>query len=78
MIAVADTSPLCYLVLIAEVELLHKLFSQVVVPTAVVTELLHEDAPRHGPRLGGQSPALDFRSGESGVQPRRLGETSGW
>lgn len=45
MIAVADTSPLCYLVLIGEIELLPKLFDEVVVPSAVVTELLHEDAP---------------------------------
>ena len=45
MIAVADTSPLCYLVLIDEVDLLRQLFSQVVVPSAVITELLHEDAP---------------------------------
>lgn len=46
MIAVADTSPLCYLVLIDEVDLLRQLFSQVVVPSAVITELLHEDAPK--------------------------------
>src|SRR5215472_11825848 len=45
MIAVADTSPLCYLILIDEVDLLRKLFSQVVVPAAFITELLHEDAP---------------------------------
>jgi predicted nucleic acid-binding protein len=45
MIAVADTSPLCYLILIDEVDLLRKLFSEVVVPAAVITELLHEDAP---------------------------------
>lgn len=45
MIAVADTSPLCYLILINEVDLLQKLFTQVVVPSAVITELLHEDAP---------------------------------
>src|SRR4051794_9153956 len=45
MIAVADTSPLCYLILIDEVDLLQKLFTQVVVPTAVMAELLHEDAP---------------------------------
>jgi predicted nucleic acid-binding protein len=45
MIAVADTSPLCYLVLIGEIELLPKLFGQVLVPPAVVAELLHEDAP---------------------------------
>lgn len=45
MIAVADTSPLCYLVLTDEVDLLRKLLSQVVIPSAVMTELLHEDAP---------------------------------
>jgi predicted nucleic acid-binding protein len=45
MIAVADTSPLCYLILIEEVDLLRKPFTQVVVPSAVITELLHEDAP---------------------------------
>jgi predicted nucleic acid-binding protein len=45
MIAVADASPLCYLVLIGEIELLPKVFSRVLVPRAVITELLHEDAP---------------------------------
>lgn len=30
MIAVSDTSPLCYLVLIGEIDLLPKLFDQVV------------------------------------------------
>ena len=45
MIAVADTSPLCYLILINEVDLLRKLFREVVVPAAVITEMLHEDAP---------------------------------
>ena len=45
MIAVADTSPICYLVLLGEIDLLPKLFSQVRVPQAVLAELLHEDAP---------------------------------
>ena len=45
MIAVADASPVCYLILIGEIDLLPKLFSQVVVPQAVRAELLHEDAP---------------------------------
>ena len=45
MIAVADASPLCYLVLIGEIELLPKIFSRVLAPHAVVAELLHEDAP---------------------------------
>lgn len=45
MTAVADTSPLCYLILIGEIDLLPQLFSHVMVPRAVVEELLHEDAP---------------------------------
>jgi len=45
MIAVADTSPICYLILIGEIDLLPKLFSQVLVPEAVLAELLHKDAP---------------------------------
>jgi predicted nucleic acid-binding protein len=45
MIAVADASALCYLVLIGEINLLPKIFSRVLAPHAVVTELLHEDAP---------------------------------
>ncbi|HCC56131.1 MAG TPA: DUF3368 domain-containing protein [Solibacterales bacterium] len=45
MIAVADASPLCYLVLIGEIDLLSKLFSTVLAPEAVLNELLHEDAP---------------------------------
>ena len=45
MIAVADTTPVCYLVLIGEIDLLPKLFQQVLLPSAVIDELLHEDAP---------------------------------
>ena len=45
MIAVADASPLCYLVLIGEIDLLPKLFLRVAVPPAVIAELLHGDAP---------------------------------
>ena len=45
MIAVADTSPLCYLVLISEIDVLSKLFVHVAMPQAVISELLHEDAP---------------------------------
>jgi predicted nucleic acid-binding protein len=40
MIAVADTSPLCYLILIGEIDLLPKLFDRVLLPEAVRTELL--------------------------------------
>jgi len=45
MIAVLDASPLCYLLLIGEIDLLPQLFSRVVVPQAVIVELQHDDAP---------------------------------
>lgn len=45
MIAVADPSPLCYLVLIGEIDFLPKLFLHVAAPHAVIAELLHADAP---------------------------------
>jgi predicted nucleic acid-binding protein len=45
MIAVADASPPCYLVLIGEIDLLPQCFNRVLVPQAVITELLHDDAP---------------------------------
>ncbi|WP_321474617.1 hypothetical protein [uncultured Paludibaculum sp.] len=45
MTAVADASPLCYLVLIDEVGLLPGLFDRVFIPPAVIAELHHPDAP---------------------------------
>ena len=45
MTAVSDTSPICYLILIGEIDLLPKLFTQLSVPRAVAGELLHDDAP---------------------------------
>lgn len=45
MIVVADTSPLNYLVLLGKPDILPKIYGRVVVPTAVVLELSHPDAP---------------------------------
>jgi predicted nucleic acid-binding protein len=45
MLAIADTSPICYLIMIGEIEFLPKVFSQVLAPRAVIAELLHGDAP---------------------------------
>ena len=38
MIAVSDTSPICYLILIGEIDILPKLYAQVLVPPAVIAE----------------------------------------
>ena len=45
MTVVADTSTLCYLVLICCPELLRQLYGQIHVPTAVRAELLHTGSP---------------------------------
>ena len=45
MIVVADTTPLNYLILIGEVEVLPRLYGRVVIPPAVQEELAHSRAP---------------------------------
>jgi predicted nucleic acid-binding protein len=46
VIAVADASPLHYLVLIGHIDLLPALFSQILVPPSVLEELRHQHAPK--------------------------------
>jgi predicted nucleic acid-binding protein len=45
VIAVSDTSPLCYLALLGEIDLLAALFDQVLVPPGVAKELTTQGAP---------------------------------
>ena len=45
MIVVADTSPVNYLVLISEADLLHRLYGRVLIPQAVLAELQHPGTP---------------------------------
>jgi predicted nucleic acid-binding protein len=45
MIVVADTSPLNYLVLVGEAEILKRLYGRVVIPEAVLRELQHPQTP---------------------------------
>ncbi|WP_072621449.1 DUF3368 domain-containing protein [Spirulina major] len=45
MIAIADTSPLRYLIMIGEIHLLPQLFGRVVIADAIVAELMAEGAP---------------------------------
>jgi predicted nucleic acid-binding protein len=42
---VSDTSPICYLLLIDEIDLLASLFGSILVPEAVAEELSHSAAP---------------------------------
>lgn len=46
MIVVADTSPINYLLLIDQIDLLPRLFQQVIIPDRVRDEMLDPDAPR--------------------------------
>lgn len=45
MIVVADTSPLCYLVLIELIDVLPQLYSQIFIPERVQLELSDSGAP---------------------------------
>ena len=45
MIVVSDTSPICYLLLIGEIELLPQLYGQLLIPQAVQQELANERSP---------------------------------
>jgi len=45
MIVVADTSPINYLILIGEIEILTKIYGKVIVPLAVREELVRSTAP---------------------------------
>jgi predicted nucleic acid-binding protein len=45
MILVADISPLCYLILLGQIDLLTRLYGQVVIPQAVRDELANERSP---------------------------------
>ena len=44
-IVIADTSPINYLVLIGEIEILPRLYPRVVIPQEVFSELIDEGAP---------------------------------
>lgn len=45
MIAVTDTSPILYLLLIGEIDLLPKLFGELLAPPTVIDELRHPSSP---------------------------------
>ena len=56
MIVVADTTPLNYLILIGEIEVLPRLYGRVVIPPAVHEELAHSRAPASVRAWIGQQP----------------------
>jgi predicted nucleic acid-binding protein len=46
MIVVADTSPVNYLVLIGHIDILQRLYTRILIPSAVLAELEHPLAPK--------------------------------
>jgi predicted nucleic acid-binding protein len=46
MFVVADTSPINYLVLIGQIDLLPRLYTRILIPAAVLAELNHRLAPK--------------------------------
>jgi len=54
---VSDTSPLSYLILIEEVEVLGRLYGEIYVPPAVMGELSHPDGPEATRRWAQDLPA---------------------
>jgi predicted nucleic acid-binding protein len=76
VIAVADASPLHYLILIGHIHLLPALFSQVLVPPTVLNELRHRHAPTPVRAWATDPPTwLECQAPESTVAdlPRGLG-----
>jgi predicted nucleic acid-binding protein len=57
MIVIADTSPLNYLILIGEAEVLRRLYARVVIPEAVLRELQNPQAPAKVAEWIAQPPA---------------------
>ena len=73
MIVVADTSPLNYLVLIDEIELLPVLFGKIVVPEAVFRELQHAKTPAKVRQWSAHTPAwLEMRTVTSHPNPATM------
>ena len=63
MIVVADTSPINYLILIEEIDILTKMYGSVVIPHAVREELVRPSAPEPVRKWIAQPPAwLEVRT----------------
>jgi predicted nucleic acid-binding protein len=56
-LVISDTTPLNYLILIGQIEVLPKLFGRLIVPPAVIREMLHPKAPPTVSAWAGTLPA---------------------
>jgi predicted nucleic acid-binding protein len=75
MIVVSDTSPLHYLILIEQDDLLPQLFGRVVAPEAVIDELSHPKAPDTVKQWASNPPSwLEVRNPVTVMPNSKLGE----
>lgn len=73
MIVVSNTTPINYLVLIGEVDLLAQLFGRLLIPAAVLQELRSPLSPRTVRELGeSRPPWIEVRSPTAGSEPELL------
>ncbi len=71
MIVVSDTTPLNYLALVGEIELLPKIFGRVLIPPAVLKELMSDRTPEAVRRLLVTAPSwLEIKSPSHGTAQR--------
>lgn len=74
MIVVADTGPIHYLILSGQIELLHRLYGEVLLPEAVRQELAHPRAPQEVRQwLAAPPPWVSIRSPKTNSGFERLG-----
>ena len=71
MIVIADSSPLNYLVLIGEADLLYQLYGRVLIPQAVLSELQHQGTPSARlPEWRIENHVLPFRGAKHAEDPQ--------
>ena len=69
-VVVADTSPLNYLVLIGEVDLLARLYTQILMPDVVAAELCDPEAPEPVRKWAADPPSwVEVRSAPASSEP---------
>lgn len=78
MIVVSDTTPIHYLILIEKESILPALFAEIVIPTAVITEMAHPNAPQ-AVRSWAENPPewVTVKSGKEDILSRITGLGSG-
>jgi predicted nucleic acid-binding protein len=74
ILVVADTSPIHYLVQIGLIDVLARVFDQVVIPQAVLRELLSHSTPAEVRQWAATLPAWASVRTAAGIQPLKLGE----